>query len=55
MADPYLTYRVVLEKLQESFTVQVQRIFPKVETIEKLVQPAETIGRITLKLQSSGM
>jgi hypothetical protein len=37
------------------FTIQAQKIFPKVETIEKLVPPAEAIGRITLNLQSSGM
>jgi hypothetical protein len=45
----------VLEELQERFIVQAQKIFPKVGTIEKLVQPVQAIGGITLKLQSSGM
>jgi hypothetical protein len=54
-ADPYITRCVVLEKLQERFTVQEQKIFPKVQTVEKLLQPAQATGRITLKLQSSRM
>jgi hypothetical protein len=55
MADPYITCPVSLKKLQERFIVQAQKIFPRVGTIEKLVQPVEAIGGITLKLQSSGM